>query len=226
MSDQPIAIVALSGGMDSCVTAAIAAEHYSIALLHAQYGQRTAAREKKSFEAIADFYNVPQNMRLIAEMPWLSKIGGSSLTDQKLEMRMSGHIGKTIPNTYVPFRNTHLLSIAVSWAEVIGAKAAYLGAVAGDSSGYPDCRPEFFDAFRMVVRTGTKPDTHISIETPLINLSKGEIVRRGVELGAPLELTWSCYRGTSKACGKCDSCILRLKGFREAGVTDPIQYEK
>jgi len=141
------------------------------------------------------------------------------VTDADLDSR-------EIPTSYVPFRNANMLSIAVSWAEVIGATAIYIGAVAEDSSGYPDCRPEFYEAFQKVIDTGTKPDTHIEIRKPIIHLSKAEIVKKGIELNAPLHLTWSCYRSEDLACGTCDSCALRLRGFSQAGVADPIAYEK
>lgn len=217
------AIVLVSGGMDSCVTAAIAArENERIAFLHVSYGQRTDARERKAFNDIADFYGVEK--RLDVSIEHLAKIGGSSLTDEKIAVTEADLASKEIPTSYVPFRNANMLSIAVSWAEVIGATAIYIGAVAEDSSGYPDCRPEFYAAFQKVIDTGTKPGTHIVIRTPIIHLTKAEIVRKGVELHAPLNLTWSCYRSETHACGKCDSCALRLRGFERAGVKDPLAY--
>lgn len=209
--------------MDSCVTAAIAAvEAYELAFLHISYGQRTEARERKAFNDIADFYVVKD--RLDVSIEHLAKIGGSSLTDEKIAVTEADLDSKEIPTSYVPFRNANMLAIAVSWAEVIGANRIYIGAVAEDSSGYPDCRPEFYEAFQKTIDTGTKPDTHIEIRTPIIHLSKAEIVKKGVELNAPLHLTWSCYRSEDLACGTCDSCALRLRGFNQAGIADPIPY--
>ena len=223
---KTIAVVVLSGGLDSCVTAAIAAQTHELALLHVTYGQRTARRERKSFDNIADFFHVPPERRLVAEIGYLARIGGSSLTEAKIDVRMAGKVEQGIPNTYVPFRNTHILSIAVSWGEVINASAVYIGAVEQDSSGYPDCRVEYFNAMQKVVDLGTKPNTNIKIETPVIGMSKAEIVRTGNSLGAPLGLTWSCYLNEDAACGKCDSCALRLQAFKSAGVADTIPYKK
>lgn len=222
-AEQPLAVVALSGGMDSCVTAAIAAETSALALLHVTYGQRAARRERRAFDQIAAFYRVPDERRLVAEIDYLARIGGSSLTDPNEEISVSGDAAG-IPSSYVPFRNTHILSIAVSWAEVIGAGSIYMGAVEQDSSGYPDCRPAYFEAFAKVIEKGTRPETVIRVETPVIGMSKAEIVARGVDLVAPLHLTWSCYRDEDAACGKCDSCRLRLRAFEAAGVPDPIPY--
>ena len=222
MTAQSKAVVLLSGGMDSCVTAAIARETHQLALLHASYGQRTEERERRAFEDIANFYSVRE--RLVIRLDALSQIGGSALTDANLEVPEDGIDLKSIPITYVPFRNAHFLSAAVSWAEVIGASAIFVGAVAEDSSGYPDCRPEYYRAFEEVIRAGTRPETRIRIETPVIAMRKNEIVRRGLQLGAPLELTWSCYQFDDEACGACDSCRLRLRAFSEAGVPDPIAY--
>ena len=223
MKRKELAIVLVSGGMDSCVTAAVAVQEHEMAFLHVGYGQRTQVRELAAFNAIADYYGVTR--RLMADIGYLKKIGGSSLTDDNIPVAESGlEDGDTIPTSYVPFRNTHLLSIAVSWAEVMGASKVFIGAVEEDSSGYPDCRKEYYQAFNNLVEVGTKPETHIQVITPLIDLSKSEIVLKGVELGAPLHLTWSCYKNTHKACGVCDSCILRLKGFRKAGVEDPVEY--
>jgi 7-cyano-7-deazaguanine synthase len=223
-------IVLLSGGMDSCVSAAIARQQYgaaNVALLHAGYGQLTQAREKRAFTEIADFYGIQQ--RLVVQLDHFRAIGGSALTDKSIavpehQLNASTQHGSSIPVTYVPFRNAHFLSVAVSWAEAIGAGAIYIGAVAEDSSGYPDCRPEYYRAFQNVIREGTRPETHIEIVTPVITLKKSEIIRRGVDLGAPLHLTWSCYQSEDTACGACDSCLLRLKAFAEAGVADPIPY--
>ena len=217
-----LSIVLASGGMDSCVTTAIAAVESEIAMLHVSYGQRTEHRERIAFDAIADHFRVTRC--LATSISYLTQIGGSSLTDRSIEVSEADLESKSIPTSYVPFRNAHLLSIATSWAEVIGAERIYIGAVAEDSSGYPDCRPEFYQAFTSLIRTGTKPGTRIEIVTPIIDLRKSEIVRRGIELAAPLELTWSCYRQEDLACGTCDSCALRLRGFREAGIADPIQY--
>lgn len=220
-----LGVVLTSGGMDSCVTAAIAnKECDEIAVLHVSYGQRTEKRELKAFNDIADFYEVER--RLTTSIAHLAQIGGSSLTDKRIEVSQANLESKEIPTSYVPFRNAHLLSIATSWAEVIGANRIYIGAVAEDSSGYPDCRPEFYEAFNRAIEVGTKPETRIQIVTPVIHLSKGQIVLRGLELGAPLQLSWSCYKREDAACGECDSCALRLQGFREAGVTDPINYAK
>jgi len=222
-----IAIVLVSGGMDSCVAAAIAERSYTLAFLHVNYGQRTETRELRSFNQIADHYHVEK--RLIVSIEHLKVIGGSALTDENIpvpehctpnsELRTPN-----IPVTYVPFRNAHLLSIATSWAEVIRAHRIFIGAVEEDSSGYPDCRETFYEAFNKVIETGTKPESRVVIETPLIHLKKSEIVKKGLELDAPLHLTWSCYQDNEKGCGKCESCLLRLKGFQEAGVPDPIPY--
>lgn len=218
------AIVLVSGGMDSCVTAAIAArECDKVAFLHISYGQLTEARERKAFNDIADHYGVVD--RLDVSIEYLAQIGGSALTDRSIEVGEADLANPEIPNTYVPFRNGNMLSIAASWAEVLGAKAIYIGAVAEDSSGYPDCRPEFYAAFQTAIDAGTKPETRVEIRTPIIHLSKAEIVAKGVELAAPLELTWSCYRSEDLACGTCDSCALRLRGFELAGVVDPIPYQ-
>ena len=217
-------IVLASGGMDSCVTAAMAGrENDDLAFLHFSYGQRTEAKERKAFNDIADHYGIEK--RLDISIEHLAKIGGSSLTDENIAVTEADLASKEIPTSYVPFRNANMLSVAVSWAEVIGADAIYIGAVAEDSSGYPDCRPEFYAAFQSAIDTGTKPDTHIEIRTPIIHLTKAEIVKKGIELDAPLHLTWSCYRSETLACGTCDSCALRLRGFDQAGVRDPIPYQ-
>jgi 7-cyano-7-deazaguanine synthase len=221
---KSIAICLVSGGMDSCVTAAIAAgAHDEIAMLHISYGQRTERRERQAFNDIADFYGVRR--RLDVSIEYLAKIGGSSLTDESMDVTEADLDSTEIPTSYVPFRNANMLAIATSWAEVIGAGAIYIGAVSEDSSGYPDCRPEFYAAFQRTVDAGTKPETRIAISTPIIELSKAEIVKKGVELSAPLHLTWSCYRSEDLACGTCDSCALRLRGFEMAGVPDPIGYK-
>ncbi len=218
-----LAICLVSGGMDSCVTAAIAKrENEEIAFLHISYGQRTEQRERKAFNDIADFYNIEK--RLDVSIEYLAKIGGSSLTDASIEVTEAKLESKEIPTSYVPFRNANMLAIATSWAEVLNATRIYIGAVAEDSSGYPDCRPEFYAAFEKTIEVGTKPDTDIKIKTPIIYSSKAEIVKKGVELGAPLHLSWSCYRREDVACGTCDSCALRLRGFASANVKDPISY--
>jgi 7-cyano-7-deazaguanine synthase len=226
MSGQPKAVVLLSGGMDSCVTAAIARQKYDLAVLHASYGQRTERRERQAFDEIADFYSVLE--RLVVRLDHFKQIGGSALTDPRIAVP-EGPAGppaggNEIPSTYVPFRNAHFLAVAVSWAEVIGASAIYIGAVAEDSSGYPDCRPEYYRVFQRLVREGTRPETRIEIVTPVIGMRKREIILRGLDLGAPLDRTWSCYQFEDEACGSCDSCRLRLNAFAEAGASDPIAY--
>jgi 7-cyano-7-deazaguanine synthase len=224
------AVVLLSGGMDSCVCLGAARERHgagNVALLHARYGQRTESREAQAFRDIADFYGVKE--RLVVRLEHFRAIGGSALTDRNIavpenELGAPGPAGSAIPVTYVPFRNAHFLSVAVSWAEAIGAGAIYIGAVAEDSSGYPDCRPEYYQVFQELIRVGTRPETEIEIVTPVISLKKSEIIRKGSELGAPLHLTWSCYQNTEEACGVCDSCLLRLRAFDEAGLPDPVPY--
>jgi 7-cyano-7-deazaguanine synthase len=236
--DKDLAIVLVSGGMDSCVTAAMAAQTYRLAFLHVNYGQRTEGRELRAFHELADHFKADK--RLVVSIEHLKVIGGSSLTDtsipvpepaadQSAIVRLSAHDQvhnpqSAIPTTYVPFRNAHLLAIAVSWAEVVGARRIYIGAVEEDSSGYPDCREVFYQAFNRVIETGTRPETRVEIVTPLIHMKKSEIVRKGLDLSAPFRLTWSCYQNSEKACGRCESCSLRLKGFREAGIEDPIPY--
>jgi 7-cyano-7-deazaguanine synthase len=218
-----LAVCLVSGGMDSCVTAAIAKEEVgALAFLHVSYGQRTQTRERRAYEDIADHYSVKQ--RLVASLEHLAQIGGSSLTDKDVAVASANLSGQGIPSSYVPFRNAHLLAIATSWAEVIGARYIYIGAVEEDSSGYPDCRPEFYEAFQRAVTVGTKPETQIQIKIPVIALKKSQIIKRGQELNAPFELTWSCYRESDVACGDCDSCALRLRAFRTAGIRDPIPY--
>jgi 7-cyano-7-deazaguanine synthase len=218
-----LAVCLVSGGMDSCVTAAIAREENAeIAFLHVSYGQRTEAREHRAFGELADHFAVTK--RLVVSIESLKAIGGSSLTDTSIPVTKADVTSREIPISYVPFRNAHMLAIATSWAETIRAQRIYIGAVAEDSSGYPDCRPEFYEAFQRAIDAGTKPETKVKIVTPVIHLSKSEIVRRGLELGAPLELTWSCYAEEDRACGRCDSCALRLRAFAEAGTPDPISY--
>jgi 7-cyano-7-deazaguanine synthase len=223
------AVVLLSGGMDSCVTAAIARQTHELALLHASYGQRTERRERRAFDSIADFWGV--NERLVVRLDHFRQIGGSALTDENIvvpegpgQSGLSNTTDSEIPPTYVPFRNAHFLSVAVSWAEVIGAEAVFIGAVSEDSSGYPDCRPEYYTVFQQLVKVGTRPRTRIRIVTPVIAMRKNEIIRQGVELRAPLHLTWSCYQGEELACGVCDSCRLRLRAFAQAGILDPVAY--
>jgi 7-cyano-7-deazaguanine synthase len=217
-----LAVVLASGGMDSCVTVAIANLDYRLAMLHVAYGQRTEGRELKSFNALADFYKAER--RMVSRLEPLQQIGGSSLTDRAIEVERANLERQDIPSSYVPFRNAHFLSIAVSWGEVLGARKIFVGAVAEDSSGYPDCRPEYYEAFNRVIRAGTRPETELEIVTPVIAMRKSEIVRRGRELGAPFELTWSCYQDEEIACGVCDSCALRLRAFEEARAEDPIPY--
>ena len=225
-------MVLLSGGMDSCVSTAIARERHgagNIALLHAGYGQRTQERERRAFEEIADFYGMSE--RLIVQLDNFRAIGGSALTDQRItvpenEFGAPGPQGSAIPVTYVPFRNAHFLSVAVSWAEAIGAGSIYIGAVAEDSSGYPDCRPEYYRVFQELIRVGTRPETQIEIVTPVIKLKKSEIIRRGIALGAPLHLTWSCNQSEDLACGACETCLLRLRAFAQARAADPIPYRR
>jgi len=224
LTSKDLAVVLVSGGMDSCLTAAIASEKYELAFLHLNYGQKTESRELDAFNNIADFYSVEK--RLIIDAQHFSKIGGSSLTDKNIEISKADINSTEIPTSYVPFRNANILSIAVSWAEVISAKKIFIGAVEEDSSGYPDCTEAFFKAFNETIKTGTKPETDIEIITPLIHLSKSEIVKKSIEINAPLHLTWSCYKNSDIACGVCDSCALRLKGFNLAGIKDPISYLK
>ena len=221
---KDLAVVLVSGGLDSCVTAAIAAETRELAFLHADYGQRTEQRERRAFEEIASHYGVAH--RLVVRLDHFSQIGGSSLTDAAIPVSEARLDSPGIPTSYVPFRNAHFLSVAVSWAEVLGAGQVFIGAVWDDSSGYPDCRPEYYRVFNELVRAGTRPETEIEVVTPLIRSQKEEIVRRGIALGAPLHLTWSCYQSEERACGTCDSCALRLRAFDRAGVRDPIPYRE
>lgn len=224
-TNKNISICLVSGGMDSCVTAAMArSENDQIAFLHISYGQLTETRERKAFNDIADFYGVEK--RLDVSIEYLATIGGSSLTDKNIEVCEADLESNEIPTSYVPFRNANMLAIATSWAEVLGANRIYVGAVSEDSSGYPDCRPEFFEAFEKAISAGTKPETSIKIKTPIINLSKAEIVKKGIEIGAPIDLSWSCYRSEDLACGTCDSCALRLRGFEQAGIVDLISYAR
>jgi 7-cyano-7-deazaguanine synthase len=215
------AVVLLSGGMDSCVCAALAVRDHHTAAVHVSYGQRTEVRERKAFTGICDRLEIKD--RLMVRNDALAAIGGSALTDETIAVPESHALGEGIPVTYVPFRNAHFLSVAVSWAEVLDAEKVYIGAVEADSSGYPDCRPQYYQAFNAVIKTGTKHG-RIEIVTPLIALRKSEIIKVGLELGAPLDLTWSCYSREDRACGVCDSCVLRLRAFRQAGAADPLPY--
>jgi 7-cyano-7-deazaguanine synthase len=221
---RPRAVLCLSGGMDSCVCAALAARDYEVYAVHFSYGQRTEARELQSAQEVARILSIRELLHLKIDL--FRRIGGSALTDATIAVPVAGEeaqIGSEVPVTYVPFRNAHFLSAAVSWAEVLGAKTVLIGAVEQDSSGYPDCRPAYYDAFNQLIRMGTK-DGDIRVETPLIGMRKNEIVQLGVELGAPFHVSWSCYSGETKACGVCESCVLRLRAFREAGAVDPIPY--
>lgn len=222
MTAKPKAIVLLSGGMDSCVTTAMAARECRLAALHSSYGQLTEARERHAFEQIADFYQITE--RLHVDQSYLRRIGGSALTDPSISLREADLDAADIPASYVPFRNAHFLAAAVSWAETIEASRIYIGAVEADSSGYPDCRPEYYRVYNRLVAAGTRPETRIEIVTPLITLRKQEIVKKGIELDAPFHLSWSCYRSQEMACGRCDSCVLRLRAFEQAGAKDAIPY--
>ena len=219
---KPLAVVCVSGGMDSAVAAALAAREHRLAFLHANYGQRTEAKELACFQALADHFGA--GLRLVVDFSDLRQIGGSSLTDAAIPVREGEPVDGVVPSSYVPFRNAHLLAAAVSWGEVVGARAIFVGAVWEDSSGYPDCRPEFYRAFEEAVRLGTRPETSLRIVTPVIAMAKAEIVRQGLALGVPFAKTWSCYQAEEPACGACESCRLRLRGFREAGAPDPISY--
>ena len=218
-----LVIVLASGGLDSAVCLAEAAAEHEVALLHVNYGQRTEKRELQAFQDLADHYGIEQ--KLVVDISYLKAIGGSSLVDETMAVETGlPRDGAAVPSTYVPFRNAHILCVGMSWAEVIGAEALYIGAVEEDGSGYPDCRREFYDKFALAADAGTKPETKVAIETPLITLDKAAIVARGVELADPLHLTWSCYTHSEKACGVCESCRLRLRGFARAGIPDPIGY--
>ncbi len=223
---KDLAIVLVSGGMDSCLTAAIANEnHEDLAFLHLNYGQNTEEKELECFHAISDHYGVAKHNRKIIDVSFLQQIGGSSLTDRNIDVKKYQGDSEEIPDSYVPFRNTHIISMAVSWGEVIGAKKIYIGAVEEDSSGYPDCRPAYYEAINQLIKVGTK-DGAIEVITPLIKMSKKEIILKANELKAPVELSWSCYEREDKSCGVCDSCALRLRGFQQAGLEDPIEYDR
>lgn len=223
---EELAIALVSGGMDSLVSAAMANEkHEHMAFLHLNYGQKTEERELKSFNNIADFYNIPKNKRKVIDVTFLSQIGGSSLTDSSMNVTSYEGDSNEIPTSYVPFRNTHIVAMAVSWAEVIGAKKIYIGAVEEDSSGYPDCRPSYYKALNALVKEGTK-EGDIEIITPVIELKKSDIVQKAISLKAPLDMTWSCYSSEDQSCGVCDSCALRLRAFQIAGIEDPLPYKE
>jgi len=219
-----LAVVAASGGLDSCVAAAVAAREFDLAMLHVDYGQRTESKERACFERIADFYRVPGERRLDVRLAYLATIGGSCLTDESIPVPEAELHRKDVPVSYVPFRNAQILAAATAWAEALTAHRVFIGAVEEDSSGYPDCREVFIDAFNTLAALGCKPGADIRIVAPLVHLTKADIVRLGAELGAPFHLTWSCYRDEEVACGRCDSCLLRLRGFEKAGLADPIQY--
>lgn len=217
-------IVLVSGGMDSLVCAAEAAQTKAeLSFLHLNYGQKTSVKERWCFEKIADHYQVPAARRKVIDMAFLKQIGGSSLTDESISVKDFQGDSDKIPDSYVPFRNSIILSLAVSWAEAIGAHQLIIGANFEDSPGYPDCRPAYYDAFNKVVELGTKAGG-IKIDTPVLMMKKSQIVKRGTELKVPFALSWSCYANADLACGVCDSCALRLRGFKENGMVDPIPY--
>jgi 7-cyano-7-deazaguanine synthase len=222
MSD--LAIILLSGGLDSCVTTAFASQHHDLALLHLNYGQRTWQREARAFMDIANHYSIPLDRRHTVDMQYLADIGGSALTDPTVPIPEADLTRREIPVTYVPFRNAHLLCLATSWAEVIGANAIYIGVVEEDSSGYPDCTETFCKSFAQAIDSGTHPDHKIELLTPMIHRNKSQIIQLGQDLDAPLHLTWSCYQNDEEACGRCDSCALRLRAFERVGIRDPIPY--
>jgi 7-cyano-7-deazaguanine synthase len=223
MTVRKLAVVLVSGGLDSCVTAAVARKDFDVAFFHANYGQRTGRRELRAFRELAGYFEPRHAFE--AEFNFLGQMGGSSLTDTTLPVPEAPDEPPGLPSTYVPFRNTIIIAAAVAWAEVIGAAAIFIGANMIDGPGYPDCRPAYYQAYNRLIDLGTGPDTHITLHTPLIEMGKGDIVRLGLELQAPLELTWSCYQQEDRACGRCSSCRLRLQGFAEAGAQDPIPYE-
>ncbi len=222
MIDDNFAIVAVSGGLDSAVATAVAAENHELALMHINYGNLTEKRELEAFHNIADYYKIEK--RLVADIDHLRKIGTSSLTDKNIPVEDFTGKNIGIPLTYVPFRNANILSIAVSWGEATGAASIYVGMMEEDSAGYPDCTEEFIEAFNQMIEIGTRPETKIKLIAPLIHMSKGDVIRKGIDLGAPFDLSWSCYKNEDKACGVCESCVLRLNGFKDAGMEDPIVY--
>ena len=222
------AVCLMSGGLDSCIMAYIAKkEGYEIYALSFNYGQR----HNKEIDCTKDIATSLKAKKHIVFDIDLEKFGGSSLVDKSLKIEQDhklNEIGKTIPSTYIPARNTVFLSIGLAYAETINADAVFIGATATDYSGYPDCRPEYIEAFQKMADLATKKSVEgdtIKIVAPLLHLSKAEIIKKGLELDAPFKKTWSCYQGGKKACGRCDSCLLRLKGFKEAGIEDSIQYE-
>ncbi|MCR9203113.1 MAG: 7-cyano-7-deazaguanine synthase QueC [Halobacteriovoraceae bacterium] len=226
MKSTELAVVLVSGGMDSLVTAAMAnEEHENLAFLHLNYGQKTQEKELECFKKIAANYGVDPTLQKVIDVSFLKQIGGSSLTDDSIDVKKYKGDSDEVPDSYVPFRNTHIVAMAVSWAEVIGAKRIYIGAVEEDSSGYPDCRPSYYKALNALIKEGTK-DGDIEVITPVIALKKNEIVQKAVDLKAPIAFSWSCYERNDEACGTCDSCALRLRGFQRAGLEDPIPYKE
>lgn len=225
-TDEPTdkrAVVLLSGGMDSATAAYEAADRgYEIYALHTSYGQRTEDRELECARQIAEEVDARDFLRI--ETGHLAAIGASSLTDDEMAVEDADMESEEIPDTYVPFRNANLLAMAVSYAEANDCTAVFIGAHTEDFSGYPDCRPAFFEAFEHVVDVGTRPETDVSIEAPFVDASKTDIARRGVDLEVPFEHTWSCYREEAPACGTCDSCAFRLQAFENVGVPDPLEY--
>ncbi|MCD4819682.1 MAG: 7-cyano-7-deazaguanine synthase QueC [Candidatus Cloacimonetes bacterium] len=215
-------IVLVSGGLDSLVTASIAQQECDeIYFLHLNYGQKTERKELESFQKLQKFYKPIDS--LIVDISYLKQIGGSSLTDDSIAVKdFTGEI--EVPDSYVPFRNAHLVTIATSWAEVIDANRIYIGVVEEDSSGYPDCREEFYESLQKTIDLGTKEETNIRIHIPIVHKNKSEIIKIGFELGAPFEHSWSCYKNNDIACGTCDSCVLRLRAFKKIGIKDPIPY--
>lgn len=223
MKNRPLAVVLLSGGMDSALCAIKTRElGYDLAALHLNYGQRTQERELQAFRDLCKYFEIEQ--KLTVDVSYLSQIGGSSLTDTSIDVQGADLSSQEIPNSYVPFRNANILAIATSWAEVINAHALVAGAMEQDSSGYPDCRREFYDSFEETIRLGTKPGSEIKVLTPIIALTKQDIVEQGIKSGLPFDLTWSCYSSSDQACGVCESCALRLRGFANAGLEDPLPY--
>ncbi|QIB76462.1 7-cyano-7-deazaguanine synthase QueC [Halogeometricum borinquense] len=221
--DRQTAVVLLSGGMDSATTAYEAkARGYDLYCLHTSYGQKTETKEYDCATQLAEELDAEEFLHI--ETDHLSDIGASSLTDDEIDVEDADMDAEEIPTSYVPFRNANLLSMAVSYAEANDCDAVFVGAHSEDYAGYPDCRPEFFEAFEAMVDTGTKPETNIDIEVPFVTDSKTDIAQRGRELDVPFEHTWSCYRAEEPACGTCDSCAYRLQAFRNAGMRDPIPY--
>ncbi|MEW6088846.1 MAG: 7-cyano-7-deazaguanine synthase QueC [bacterium] len=220
---QESVIVLVSGGMDSAVTAAVAIKKFTPVFLHFNYGQRTFKKELWAFNKLKEFFKVQKSK--VIDIPYLKEFGASSLLDEKIDIPLDSVKTSRIPSTYVPFRNTQLLSIAVSWAESLGISRIYYGANQVDSSGYPDCREDYLKAFNKLIKLGTKLESYIEITAPLIKMKKDEIVKLGLKLKVPFQYTWSCYKNTEIACGRCDSCRLRLKGFESAGIPDPVKYE-